>query len=497
MSHIAIVGAGIGGLAAAVKLAALGHHVEIFEGSSFVGGKCRTETIGGYSFDLGPSLFTLPAVYRDLFLKTGKPLEEELELLALDPAFEYRFADGATFVYRGSRGALTESITDAFGATAAHQWQRLLDRGGEMWRVSREPFIQSPIAPLLSMMRRKGVLRDTRIIAPHRTLRSLGRSIVSEPHLRMLIDRYATYTGSDPRKAPSALLTIPYIETTFGAWHIKGGVGSLSLALARRAETLGVTMHLSTEVRTIETSSNAVSGVRLTNGDFYPAEIVISNADATHTFNALLDAPRQAAKLAKAPPSLSGFVLLLGLRGRTPGLGHNTVLFPTDYDAEFDALFGSSPRLIDDPTIYICSPDDAAMRPHADSESWFVLVNTPGTTFVDWSNHETVERYKDHVIDLIEQRGMTVRDRIEVCEVRTPADFERENRAPGGGIYGKAGNSRTAALSRTQNGTHIRGLYSVGGSVHPGGGLPMVGIGAEIVCKAIGPADSEARTTSS
>ena len=488
MSRIAIVGAGIGGLAAAVKLAALGHHVEIFEGSSFVGGKCRTETIGGYSFDVGPSLFTLPAVYRDLFLKTGKPLEEELELLSLDPAFEYRFDDGATFAYRGSRGALMESITQAFGVRAALQWQRLLDRGSEMWRVARDPFIQSPIAPLRSMMRRKGVVRDSRIIAPHRTLRSLGRSIVSDPHLRILIDRYATYTGSDPRKAPAALLTIPYIESTFGAWHIKGGVGSLSGALARRAETLGVIIHLSTEVRTIETSSNEVTGIRLENGDLYPAEIVISNADATHTFNSLLDAPRQAAKLAKAAPSLSGFVLMLGLRGRTPGLGHNTVLFPADYDAEFDALFGSSPHLIEDPTIYICSPDDAAMRPHADSESWFVLVNTPGTTFVDWSNQATVERYKNQIIDLIEERGITVRDRIDVCQVRTPADFERENRAPGGGIYGKAGNSRTAALSRTKNSTHIKGLYSVGGSVHPGGGLPMVGIGAEIVCKAIGPA---------
>ena len=488
MSRIAIVGAGIGGLAAAVKLAALGHHVAIFEGSSFVGGKCRTESIGGYSFDVGPSLFTLPAVYRDLFLKTGKPLEEELELMSLDPAFEYRFADGATFAYRGSRGELMESITDAFGATAAHQWQTLLERGSEMWRVAREPFIQSPIAPLRSMMRRKGVLRDSRIIAPHRTLRSLGRSIVSDPHLRMLIDRYATYTGSDPRKAPAALLTIPYIESTFGAWHIKGGVGSLTLALARRAETLGVTMHLLTEVRAIETSSDEVIGVRLANGDFYPAEIVISNADATHTFNSLLAAPRQSAKLAKTEPSLSGFVLLLGLRGRTPGLGHNTVLFPADYDAEFDALFGSSPHLIEDPTIYICSPDDSAMRPHADSESWFVLVNTPGTTFIDWSNEVTVERYKNQIIDLIEKRGIPVRDRIDVCQVRTPADFERENRAPGGGIYGKAGNSRTAALSRTKNSTHIKGLYSVGGSVHPGGGLPMVGIGAEIVCKAIGPA---------
>jgi len=488
MNRIAIVGAGIGGLAAAVKLAALGHHVEIFEGSTFVGGKCRTETIGGYSFDVGPSLFTLPAVYRDLFLKTGKPLEEELELLSLDPAFEYRFDDGATFAYRGSRGALMESITQAFGVRAALQWQTLLDRGSEMWRVARDPFIQSPIAPWRSMMHRKGVVRDSRIIAPHRTLRSLGRSIVSDPHLRMLIDRYATYTGSDPRKAPAALLTIPYIESTFGAWHIKGGVGSLSGALARRAETLGVIIHLSTEVRTIETSSNEVTGIRLENGDFYPAEIVISNADATHTFNSLLDAPRQAAKLAKAAPSLSGFVLMLGLRGRTPGLGHNTVLFPAGYDAEFDALFGSSPHLIEDPTIYICSPDDAAMRPHADSESWFVLVNTPGTTFVDWSNQATVERYKNQIIDLIEKRGITVRDRIEVCQVRTPADFERENRAPGGGIYGKAGNSRTAALSRTKNSTHIKGLYSVGGSVHPGGGLPMVGIGAEIVCKAIGPA---------
>ena len=489
MSRIAIVGAGVGGLAAAVKLAALGHEVEIFEGSNFVGGKCRTETINGYSFDLGPSLFTLPAVYRDLFLKTGAPLEEEVELLALDPAFEYRFSDGTQFQYSGTRGALMESISAAFGQKASQEWQRLLDRGSEMWGVARDPFIQSPIAPLGSMIRRKGVVRDTRAIAPHRTLRSLGRSLVSEPHLRMLIDRYATYTGSDPRKAPAALLTIPYIESTFGAWHIKGGVGMLSRALTRRAESLGVRIHLESEVSSIENISGAVTGIRLASGDFHGADIVISNADATHTFNSLIEAPKESAKLARVQPSLSGFVLLLGLRGRTTGLGHNTVLFSDDYDAEFDALFGKSPKLIEDPTIYICSPDDQSMRPHAESESWFVLVNTPGTLFVDWSNSELVEKYKNHIIDLMEARGLEIRHRIEVCEVRTPVDFERENRAPGGGIYGKAGNSRTAALSRTKNSTHIRGLYCVGGSVHPGGGLPMVGIGAEIVCKAIGPAD--------
>ena len=153
MSRIAIVGAGVGGLAAAVKLAALGHEVEIFEGSNFVGGKCRTETINGYSFDLGPSLFTLPAVYRDLFLKTGAPLEEEVELLALDPAFEYRFSDGTQFQYSGTRGALMESISAAFGQKASQEWQRLLDRGSEMWGVARDPFIQSPIAPLGSICR--------------------------------------------------------------------------------------------------------------------------------------------------------------------------------------------------------------------------------------------------------------------------------------------------------------------------------------------------------
>ncbi len=489
MSRIAIIGAGVGGLAAAVKLSALGHDVEVFESSAFVGGKCRTEEFNGYRFDVGPSLFTLPAVYRDLFLKSGAPLEEELTLVALNTAFEYRFADGQRLSYYASRSDLMQSIADSFGANAASDWQRLIDRGSEMWRVAREPFIQSPIASFWSMIRRSGFWRDARIIAPHRTLRGIGRSIVSEPHLQMIIDRYATYTGSDPRKAPAALLTIPYIEHTFGAWHISGGVGTLSEVLAARARSLGARINLSTEVTTIETHDGAVTGIRLGNGTLCEADIVISNADATHTFKSLIDVPRESARLAKESASLSGFVLLLGLRGRTPGLGHNTVLFPTDYNAEFDALFGEHPHVIAEPTIYICAPDDPEMRPHADSESWFVLVNTPGTEFIDWENDAFVEDYKNKIIDQIEARGFLVRERIEVCEVRTPAHLERESRAPGGGIYGKAGNSRTAALSRTKNTTKIRGLYSVGGSVHPGGGLPMVGIGAEIVCRAIGPAN--------
>jgi phytoene dehydrogenase-like protein len=225
-----------------------------------------------------------------------------------------------------------------------------------------------------------------------------------------------------------------------------------------------------------------------------PADVVVANADATHLYRDLL--PRAVAgpaldRLARTTPSLSGFVLLLAVRGRTPGLRHHTVAFSADYDAEFDAIFGARPTPVDDPTVYVCAPDDPAMRPDADHESWFVLVNAPRHDpqhGVDWDAPGLAERYADRVLTVLAARGLDVRDRLLWHEVRTPADLERATRAPGGSIYGTSSNGPRAAFLRPANASPVPGLFLVGGSAHPGGGLPLVGLSAEIVADLVGPA---------
>jgi phytoene dehydrogenase-like protein len=246
-------------------------------------------------------------------------------------------------------------------------------------------------------------------------------------------------------------------------------------------------------ITTATTTTGRVDGVRLTDGRFLPADVVVANVDARQLYGGLV-ADRRAdtvrRRLAAAAPSLSGFVLLLGLRGRTPDLAHHTVLFPADYDAELTAVF-DSPTPVADPTVYVVSADDPRVRPDADSEGWFVLVNAPPhdpAGGVDWDAPGLAAAYADRVLAVLAARGLDVRNRLLFREIRTPADLERATGSAGGSIYGSSSNSAAAAFLRPANRSPVPGLFLVGGSAHPGGGLPLVALSAAIVARLIGPA---------
>ena len=489
---VIVIGGGLGGLSAAIRLAKKGFAVELFEASDTVGGKCRVENFADYAFDTGPSLLTLPAVYRDLFIKSGAPLEEEISLLPVDPAFDYYFANGKHLTLpNATRAGVVEAIEKTFGRKSAQEWVSLMDRAEKMWEVAREPFVESELRGFLPLLRRPGFISSLRVIAPFTSLRKLAKKYLSTPELVTLIDRYATYTGSDPRRAPAVLLTIAYIEQVFGAWHIKGGIGKLSTALEMRARKVGVQIHTNSPVARINVSKNQVTGVLLADGRHLSADYVVSNVDAQLTYEKLLDkspsARRDQRKIHRATPSFSGFYLLLSLSGFDPNQKHHTVSFPANYDAEFDALFTQQKPVID-PTIYICSPQDSTMAPSG-SQSWFVLVNAPrhsqsGAGF-NWLAPGVAEGYRDHLIELLVDRKLLDRSRIVDLKYRSPADIERMYNAPGGSIYGRSSNGPSAAFNRASNRSPISGLFLVGGSAHPGGGVPLVGISGEIVANAI------------
>jgi phytoene desaturase len=290
----------------------------------------------------------------------------------------------------------------------------------------------------------------------------------------MVLDRYATYTGSDPRRAPAALAAVPFVEQRFGGWWVPGGLYRLAEALLDRCVELGVDVQLGRRVVRIEPPRVTLDDGELT------ADVVVSDADATHLYRDLVDSPPAARRLARATPSLSGFVLLLALRGTTEGLAHHTVLFPEDYDAELDAVFGTSPAAC--PTVFLSRPPGMAPAGH---EGLFVLVNAPRHGPVDW---HAQPGYADHVLDVLERRGILVRDRLLWSEVITPADLETRTGAVGGAIYGTSSNGPVAAFLRPANRSPVPGLYLVGGSSHPGGGLPLVALSARIVSGLIGPA---------
>jgi phytoene desaturase len=495
VARIVVIGAGMGGLAAAARLSVKGHDVAILERNSTYGGKLGSYTRDGFVFDTGPSLLTLPAVYRDLFIKTGRgELDDLVDLQEVEPAFAYHWSDGTSAVLPGcGTGNIASALGDALGGEAAADWRALMAHAAAVWQLTRRPVLESPLTGMRDLLPLARSFRDIKTVAPWRSLRRLGEDRLHDPRLVTLLDRYATYTGSDPRRAPSALVTVPYVEQNFGAWHIGGGVRHLADALYERCLTRGIDVRFNCGVQRIVTSDSRVSGVITETDDFIPADIVVANADADAVYRNLLDEPtakKPLTALSRATPSYSGFVMLLAVRGRTQGLRHHNVWFGANYNAEFDALFATEAQPVADPTIYVCAPDDPAMRPDAEHESWFVLINAPrhgqGPGAMDWNAPGVAETYADHVLALLAERGTDVRNRILWRHLRTPADLERETGAPGGAIYGTSSNGARAAFLRPANASPVGNLYLVGGSAHPGGGLPLVGMSAEIVANLIG-----------
>ena len=487
---IAVIGAGIGGLCVAARLAKAGHNVTIFEASHRTGGKCRTEWIGRYAFDTGPSLLTLPAVYRDFFQCTGDVMGRVLDLQEVNPSFDYRFHDGKSVKFSNlSRKKTLASIENSLGADAAAEWDRIMLQSEAMWDVSREPFIESELRSPVTLLKRPRLVRDLKTISPWKSLRGLN---IDNPYLSKIMDRYATYSGSDPRYAPAVLSTIAFVEEAFGAWHIKGGIGTLSEKITERCEKLGVDIHLNSYVQEISQAAGRVTGL-VVNGNKQSFDRVVANADAQFVYDTLLAPTNKVVKvrkkLAKQEPSLAGFSLLLGLKpSQTEPLEHHTILFPENYDLEFESIF-TRKKPVEKPTIYICAPRDPLMVKDKGHEAWFVLVNAPrhghsGNGF-DWSDSNFNKQYANSIIDQIESSGIPIRDRLEVLEIRTPLDLQNSVNAPGGSIYGTSSNGARSAFARAKNRSPIKGLYLVGGSAHPGGGLPLVGLSAEIVANAI------------
>jgi phytoene desaturase len=488
MTRIAVVGAGVGGLACGARLAARGYDVQVFEQADVVGGKLGLHEQDGFRFDTGPSLLTWPEVLRDVLEATapadgGAPVDLE----RVEPIARYHYPDGTTLDAYGDRDQMRRSFDAALGLGTGAAWSRLMDRAERMWEAIEGPILSQPQHGVTGLANQARRLTDLQKIAPHRSLRGIGQQYLHHPYQQQFLERYATYTGSDPRRAPAVLATIPWLEQTTGAWYVDGGLHRIAEVLAERIVAHGGTVHTSARVDTVATSGDRVSGVTLADGTRVPADIVIANTEARTLYGRLLEhpgAPKWRRELERAEPSLSGFVVLLGLDGTTPDLAHHSVLFTADYDAEFDAIFGPDRQPVADPTIYVSVPEDPTMAPEG-SEAWFVLVNAARQGPVDWDAGDTSARYAENVIDLLAKRGTDVRHRIRTSAWISPADLARRTGAIGGAIYGTSSNGWRAATMRPANRGPIDGLYLVGGSAHPGGGLPLVLKSAEITANLI------------
>ena len=465
MAEVVVVGGGVGGLAASIRLRVLGHDVTVYERHAVPGGKLAVYERDGFVFDVGPSLVTLPAVYDELFRLAGTTLADEVELVRLDPQFRYSWRDATRFDVR-------DDGCDMAG------YGEFVRRGRTIWDVSERTFFAGPMTGPWSLAKRLRRPSDLTDIDPLRTLDAAARRCFTDEHMVQWAGRYATYSGSSPYAAPATLGCIAYVEHAFGCWYPMGGLGALRDAFVRVAERVGVRIHCSSDVARIDASGTRVEAVVLADGTRHVADVVVANADATHLYRDLLPDRRGLKKVQRATPSTSGFVVVAGVRGVTPGITHHNIWFSDDERGEFDSL--AEGRLADDPTIYACvsSVTDSSQAP-VGHENWFLLVNTPAGVPVDRAGYETL------VLRRLAEHGVDLRSRLVFTDTITPADLEQRHRSPGGAIYGSSSDGRRAAFVRPANRGVRQGLYLVGGSSHPGGGLPLVTMSARIVADMI------------
>ena len=513
---ILLVGAGIGGLTAAICLAIQGHAVHVLESQSQVGGKLNHLTMDGFSFDTGPSLITMPYVLRELFQAANRRLEDYLELQPLDITCRYFYRDGATLNAWRDQQKMARAIA-RFSLHDGMAFMRFIEHARTIFEAASDPFLYkslgSPLDVLETLMRYvwRGEQQPGDVtLSSHQstlserlkavstalsaeTLDQHIRSFFEDEHICQLFDRYATYNGSSPYQLGSVYSIIPYVELADGGWYPHGGMYALVQALARLARELGVRIDTQQHVRRILVEHGCACGVVLADGRVLRSDLVVANSDVVTTYRELLSPAiqdRQYVKcLEQLEPSGSGFILLLGTKKQYPGLSHHNIFFSDDYHAEFDDLFEHR-RLQRNPTIYICAStrSDPSQAPEG-HENLFILVNAPYLTAnVDWQQEAAA--YRDHIFDLLANyRQIDLSDIREhiVCEaVLTPEDFQRNYGANAGSIYGLSSNDRMAPFTRPGNrAKDIRGLYFVGGSTHPGGGVPLVMLSGKIVAELI------------
>lgn len=531
--HVVVIGGGVGGLAAAIRLAAQGFRVTLFESGPSVGGKLNVRTVQHparlaerpFRFDTGPSLLTMPFVFEQLFEAAGDRLDRHLDLQQLDPIARYQWPDGDS-INLSNNDELMSAELSRFSNEDAAGFFRFIERGEKIWSLSAEMFLFNAPEQLLrppkpaansdhsaeqggpsasAFDRLKTAWSMLSIPVRIGMFRKFATDVdraVRHPKLRELLYQYATYSGASPFRAPATLAVIPYVERHFGAWYPMGGMYRLAEELEALALRLGVTVRTSCPVAKVLIEPIAKSperrrsigravGVVTAGGEEIRADAVVCNADVVYAYRDLVPAAFRRKysdrTIDRIEPGGSGLALMLGVEGTYPQLAHHNKFMPADYRDDLVSMFETRtvPR---EPCIYVCASTrtDPSQAPDG-CENLFVLASAPSLDGrIDWEREG--QRYRDQLVHTLETKwGLTkLADRIVVERRISPSDLRSLYNANAGSIYGIGSNNLKNAFLRPPNRDRdVSSLYFVGGATHPGGGLPLVALSGKIAAEMV------------
>lgn len=482
---VGVVGGGLAGLAAACTLAARGHRVTLFDKNSWVGGKAAVHHQDGYRFDMGPTILTLPSVLKRIFEEAGKKVDDYLDLVLLDPQWRCFFQDGSVLDLVADIEKMKAQLRSfSKNPNTADGYDRFIKISRRLHDVSNKFFFWRSIEGITDTFETSGafnlqVLSDVLSLRMGRTVASLVRQQVPDEKAAQMIDHFTQYVGSSPEASPAVLCGIAHMQTEEGVWYPMGGTRAVPEALYKLGCELGVTYKTEADIETILTADKRAQGVKLTSGETFMFDAVVSNCDAVRTHRELMKgtaADTRFEKRRKYEPACSGVVLYLGLNKRYDHMLHHNFVFSRDPHEEFEWIY-SKGEPAPDPTCYVCAPSltEPAVAPEG-GEALYILVHTPYMRpHHDWS--KMLPEYREVILNKLETTGgmKDIRSRIVTESSLTPEGIHKRYRVLNGAIYGLASHGRFLGAFKPGNRSKdVKGLYLAGGAAHPGPGMPMV-----------------------
>lgn len=482
MSQAIVIGSGIGGIASAIRLRVKGYEVSVYEKNTCAGGKIAEIKVDGFRFDKGPSLFTMPHYVDELFQLAGRSPSAYFSYHRLSKVCKYFWNDGVAFTAYSAKKELKEEVERVFQGEG-NRFLDKLEKAALIESLTGELFLEQSIHRYVNFLNAKTLKALLRLpkFGLNKTLHEVNVSAFNDEKLVQVFDRYATYNGSNPYETPGIMEVIPHYEFNVGAFFPEKGMIDIVDALVQLAKDLGVKFYFGSEIAKIVHDNGSVTGVRLSSGEKERADLVCCNMDIHLAYTKLLRDIQFPKKMMKQQRSTSGLIFYWGVKTVTNKLDVHNIFFADDYQEEFKNLFESH-EVHSDPTIYVhisskVKSDDAPKG----CENWFVMINTPSIGEIDWEDY--IEKARSYVVSKLSKlTGLDLESLIVAEQMMDPRAIEYNTYSYDGALYGAASNSKYAAFNRHPNfHRDLKNLYFVGGSVHPGGGIPLCLLSAKIV----------------